>query len=371
MYKYNWTVDDLKNRYYGLLKLREQERNPQRLEMINIDIEYLYDTICDMEYPEKEDTPKLLENYKQIKNAVNKYKFLFEDIKEFNELVGMPIAITPPLKTVSLSKKDILDLTHDFYKEALDKFFFHNFLSQFRKRYTHIKFGTYSDKNPIIGESINIISLKEAFITILRDYDIDDVITTIHEYGHATSLSINPMHLTGSNYTFCEICTLFIEMIASDYLESIFKNGEAEIAKAEKHEIHWCTADLLTTKYRLVKAEEQFYGGNYTSNKMLKESAKKYCKLCSEEVEDIIQNGSLSYDYSISYIFAVELYKMYNEDKEKALYYLRKLIYLDCKSELEYYKTIKRFGLIPNMHMREYNREINSSLLKLTRKNGH
>ena len=370
MVKYNWTVDNLKERYYKLLQMRETENNPKKIELLDLSIDGLYDAIMDIEDPEKDDTQKLLENYKFTKEQINKYKYIFEDIKEFHNLVGTPITPTPPLKTISLSKKDILDLTHDFYKEALDKYFFHNFLKHFRKRYTNIKFERDTDNSQNMGETINILSLEEAFITVLRNNDIEDVLTTIHEYEHATSLSINPKHVVTPNYTFCELDTLFMEMIASDYLEKIFKNGEASLSKASRHEIHCCTADLLTTKYDLVKAEEYFYRGGYTSNKMLKESAKKYCKLSSEEVDDIIQEGSLSYDYSISYIFAVELYKMYKEDKEKALNYLRKLILLDCKNELEYYHNIKRFGLISNLHMREFNREVNESVLALTRKNG-
>lgn len=368
MLKYNWTIDDLKNRYYKILKMRELEKDPKKLELIDLDIEALYSTIIDMEDPEKEDTPKLLENYQYAKREINKYKFLFEDIKEFHNLVGTPITPTPELKTISLSKKDILDLTHDFYKEALDKFFFHNFLKNYRKRFKHITFGSDLDKSDGMGETIHILSLKEAFIKVIRSYDIEDVLTTIHEYEHATTLAINPKHIVGANYTFCELDTLFMEMIASDYLENVFRNGEAALSMASRHEIHCCTADLLTTKFDLVKAEEFFYKDGYKSNKMLKESAKKYCKLSSEEVDDIIQQGSLSYDYSISYIFAVELYKMYKEDREKALNYLRKIVLLDCKSELEFYNTIKRFGIIPNLHMREFNREVNNSVLALTKK---
>lgn len=369
MLKYNWTIDDLKNRYYKLLKMQETETDPEKLDLIIMDINELYECIVDLEDPVKEDTPKLLETYQYAKEAITKYPFLFSDIKEYHELVSSSVISTPYQKTISLSRKDILDLTHDFYKQALDKFLFHNFLKHFRNRYTHIRFMNESESQDFMGETINIPSLNEAFITVLRNYEIEDVLTTIHEYGHAMSISINPTHVYGANRTFCELDTLFMEMIGADYLDSIFKNGESLLAKASTHEIQCCTAELLTSKLNLVEAEEEFYKNGYTSNKILKESAKKYCKLKPEEVEDIIQEGSLSYDYSISYIFAIELYKMYQEDRDKALYYLRKLILLDCKSELEYYNSIKRLGFIPNLHMREFHHEINESVRKLEKKN--
>lgn len=368
MVKYNWTIDDLKEKYNLLLRMQTKEKDPDRLNLILTDIQQLYDYIIEFEDKETEDMPSLLQNYTFAKATLSKYRFLWDDITLFNEEVSKSVKPTPPLKTISLSKKDILDLTHDFYKTELDKFFFHSFLKSFRQRFDHIIFSRDMNSKNCMGESFSILSLKEVFIRVARNFEIEDVLTTIHEYSHATSAIINPMHVLNANYAFCEIDTLFMEMIGADYLERIFKDGEATLAKASSHEIQCCTADLLISKINLIKAEEQHYANGYTSNKVLKESAKKYCKLISEEVDDIIQYGSLSYDYVICYIFAVELYKLYQNDREKALFYLRKLVLLDCKSELEYYNAIKRMGFIPNLNMREYHREINESVLSLQRK---
>lgn len=368
MVKYNWTIDDLKAKYNLLLKMQEVEKDPEKLDLIIKDINYLYEYIMEFEDPQFEDTPKLLENYYFSKEELLKRKFLWGDISLFKEETCNSVTPSPILKNASFSKKDILDLTHDFYKTELDKFFFHNFLKSFRQRYDHLIFTKEIDNKNCMGESFSILSLKEIFIRVLRNFNIEDVLTTIHEYSHATSVIISPTHVSDQNYTFCEIDSLFMEMIAADYLERIFKNGEATIAKANSHELQCCTADVIASKIDLIKAEDLFYNGCYTNNKMLKESAKKYCGLVSEEVDDIIQQGSLSYDYTISYLFAVELYNLYKNDKEKALYILRKIIYLNCKSELEYYNELKRLGLIPNMNMREYHRDINENIRKLEKK---
>lgn len=369
MRKYNWTIDDLKNLLKLLEKKRTLETEPQKLDLLLIDINDLKDFILELECEEPENMSKLLDNYASDKKELSSFKFLWEDIRFFHETVSSSIKNPPLLKTVSLSKKDLLDLTHDFYKEYLDKFFFHNFLKQFRQRFNHIKFDENTYSTEYMGESIHIGSLGETFISIMRDYDIEDALTCIHEYEHATSIVINPYHVHGLNRPFCELDPLFMEMIGADYLESIFKDGEAIKAKASNHETQCLTSELLSSKINLVKAEELHYKDGYTSNKILKESAKKYCGLVSEDVDDLIQYSSLPYDYSISYIFAVELYNMFQNDRDKALYYLKKIIYLNCKTELEYYNELKKMGFIPNLHMREFHHSINESILKLEKKN--
>ena len=53
-----------------------------------------------------------------------------------------------------------------------------------------------------------------------------------------------------------------------------------------------------------------------------------------------------SINYLISFIFALELYYLYKEDKEKALYNLEKIILLNCNSEEEYYNTVSHESMV-------------------------
>ncbi len=369
MKKYNWTIDDIKDRYKLLQKMKREEKNPHKLELIYQDIEEIANYLLDVENPEKEDMPKLLDSYAIAKSELVPRRYMWGDLELFRDETSSSLTIAPILKRNSLSKKDILDLTHDFYKSCLDKNLFHFFLKNFRRRYDHMMFTREQIDPNCMGESLNILSLGESFISSFRDYTIEDVLTTIHEYSHATSAVINPSSLCGDNHTFCEIEPLFMEMIGANYLESIFKNGEATGARAGIHEIQCCSADVLASKIGLIKAEENFYGGKYKSNKELKEGAKKHLGLSSEETDDIIQIGTTSYDYLISYLFAIELYSIYQSDRDKAIDTLKRIINLDCKSELEYFKSLKRMGLIPAYSLREYHRDINESVRKLEKKN--
>ena len=70
---------------------------------------------------------------------------------------------------------------------------------------------------------------------------------------------------------------------------------------------------------------------------------------------------SLSYEaenYLTSYMFAIELYNLYYEDKEKALDTLKKIILLDNKSAEQTYQDIKKLGLNANQGLKKYQKTL-------------
>ena len=68
------------------------------------------------------------------------------------------------------------------------------------------------------------------------------------------------------------------------------------------------------------------------------------------------------YEYAFSYILALELYNLFQEDKDKALDTLKKLIELKCHNSKEYYVNVKKLGLIPNLNLLTYERELQREL---------
>ena len=107
----------------------------------------------------------------------------------------------------------------------------------------------------------------------------------------------------------------------------------------------------------------------YFSNKSLKLIAKNDCNLEAIEVDNILNNAEITaIPYLISYMYALELYKLYKVDPEKSLYILRKIIELNRNSEEEYYNIIKSFGLHPNDCLNKYYKKVERDALTLTRK---
>ena len=366
MNKYNWTIDTLIGRLELIEKLIKGETDSKKLELLKRDYYFLQNHINDYFDHTPEEKYPLLDSLEYFKDSLGQHHYLWGDIKEFTEELGRPIK-TPGLKQCTLSKDDILDITHDFYK-SLNRFFYGNFMKNFYRRKDHIVFRNYNSKIKYTGEAINLPSLKESFIELLREYTIEDILTSIHEYSHATSSLINPKHLSYSKTLFTEIDSIFMELVANDYLEKLFKNNTAPIFKAMKLNEFCGYGDDFQAIIDLIKAEEKLENG-YTNNKLLKRIAEEHCNIYPIEVEMILNETKMSnLVYLISYMFALELYTLYKEDKEKALYYLRKIIMLDGLDEFEYYNNIKKIGIIPNQSLRNYQKQVQEEIQILTRK---
>lgn len=365
MAKYEWTIEDIKNKYKSLKKSLITEKNFEKRKLIIEDIKLLKYCIQDAYDTEIEEQLKILEGYEYFKSVMNKITFVWDDILQFGEITATPLLKIPPIKEYNLSEDDIFDLTHDFYK-TLDKSLYKAFMINFKRRYNHAKFGEIN--GGLKGESINICSNQESFITIDRGYTLDDVITSIHEYSHATSSAINPKHLLPPKNLYQEIDTLFMELISADYLENIFQNGDALLIRANEHGTYANTADILTAQIELIDYEEMMTTG-YNNNRDIKRAGAKF-EIRPQEIENIFTKPIMHQEvYLVSYIFALELYNIYLEDKDKALYYLIKIIELTCKSKEEYYSSILKFGIIPNLNLPELHKKITDEALKLTRKN--
>ena len=366
MAKYNWTIDTLINRMKLIERLIEKETDEEQLFLLQTDYRNLQNHIDDYFDNTKEDMFKLLEGLQYLKDELTPMEFLWPDFQEFAQLTPKFIK-SPTLKRCNLSKNDLLSITHDFYKQ-LNSFFFGNFMKNFYRRNDHIVFRIHEENSLYVGETITLPSLKESFIEILREYTTEDVLTTIHEYSHATSTSINPYHLSSSKTLYTEIDTIFMELIASDYLDKLMKSFNAPIIKADKINEFSGNAETLCAQIDLIEAERQQKNG-FRNNKHLKQIALEEYDIEPDEVEDILNFPQIhSSIYLTSFMFALELYKMYKEDQEKALYYLKKIILLDDLSEEQYYHSIKRFGIIPNLSTSEFYKECKSDVLRLTRK---
>jgi len=367
MAKYNWTIDDIKNRLKYLENIVKTEENTKKRIKIAQDIKNIQYYLSNKQQSFERGQIKLLEGYHLSKEILEDISFIWGDIKEFSEVTEEPLIYISPLKQTSLTKDDLLSITHDFYK-SLNKHIFGNFMRNFYRRYDHIVFKNLEDSNFYRGATISIASTNESFIEIKRDFTIEDAFTTIHEYMHAISTIINHRHLYYPKTLYSEIDTIFMEIIAAEFLESIFHNGQAILDRVSEHSRYAAIADELKSKIQLIEYEKTLKR-NFKNNKELRCAGEVHCKLLPKELDDILTFPVLtSQEYLVSYMFALELYQMFTEDKDKALYYLNKIILLDCRSEEEYYNNIKKFGFIPNLHSQEMHEKFINEGIKLTRK---
>lgn len=364
MVKYNWSIYDIEARMSRLYILLQKETDPKKRLLIEADLRNLKKYFDDQYYHEVYNQKKLLTRYENRKNECSQIEFLKDDFGEFADLTtGFPTA--PEISNVSLSKDDILELTHDFYK-TLNHYFFRRFKKNFAQRYDHIAF-IENSKEKFKGVALSILSLKETFIDIHRDYTLTDVITVIHEYMHATSMVINPYHFLDNKYIYSELDTAFIELLAADYLNGIFKGNTGPALKASNHAERINDVRNVIDTFKIIGFEERL-GCDFDDNSELKNAAQKTCNLSGKMLEDMLTIGDFQPEiYITGYIFAIELYDLYKRDKDLALFFLRSIIEMRCYTYEDYYRQLKKFNLYPNNHMSEYHQELQSDVIRLER----
>lgn len=365
MAKYNWTNETIRERYMECIELWYKETNPTLKKSYFRTARNLQNFL----ESKKETKPNfsLLESYNFEKENFSQREFLWEIYQEFAKVTKSPILNIPDLNNTSLSPKDILELTYDFYK-SLDPFIFKHFMQHFHMRKDHIRFVNQKDNNDFSGINIVISHRNEAFIEVVSENTINDVITTIHEYGHLTSYTINPFNKCTPNFYYTEVITLFLELIGADYLGNLFGSDNSIILKADNHNTMSDFTNITSRKIDLFTCEELIPNG-YTKNEDFKTIGKELLNLNFEEIKSLFTNENVEIDdYVIGYIVAIELYYIYLEDKDKAIYILKKMLLYKAKSELDYFNNLKRLGIIPNQHIHEYVTTLRSDVLTLSRK---
>ena len=348
MVHYNWTIDQIRDRYSYLCHLysRNKPIDDDAKEKLIDDLAYLKSLIEDKELECQ--TESLLEKYHGASEQLEDVDFLWDEIRDFS-LCTKEDFDTTPLKTCSLSRRDLLDLTHDFYKDCFDHFFFGNFMKNFYRRRDHILFEPAKDTT-LKGESISISSTKETFLRINRGYTFDDLITTIHEYMHATSFTINGDHFIFNKDIYAEIDPILTELLACDYFETVFKDHKMDALKVYIHNIFCKKAHDASQLISLYDIESE--RGCFKNNRELRKVALE-CGIT--DLEKAL--GSFNLVPTIDYIFAVEFYYLYREDREKALNLLKKFIMMAFGDETKYYAELRKLGIYPNTNSRELHKE--------------
>lgn len=224
-----------------------------------------------------------------------------------------------------LSLKKLLNLVHDFFKNATTKEFYEMFMNMLKNneivlyKNKDYKFGAYTVFWAFNNTPIMIIICNNFYKDLDDDYAYIPII--VHEIGHGISDLIN-YHIAfqQENVIFDEIISIFFELICNDY--------------------------FYHTQYRSSAITYAYRNYNDIINK-------------AQEIQnynpDSLEDPALKYRYIIGFNIAVELYMIYLKDKDKAFNLLNEIIkipkFLPPK---EYYKRILELGIAPNNSMDEY-----------------
>jgi len=325
-------------------------------------IEYILNTLCSN--PEIK-IPKMIEIYNHTKEHFNKIKFAWDPYFDFYTIANFDDEMKFSNKTRTFSNKDLLELTHDFYKQ-LDQEFFKYFNKLYKIKDKRVSFIPFNEGENY-GETRIVTKANAPYINVKKLATYQDVFSTVHEFSHGISSLMNPRHITPEKMLFTEIDSTFMELIAADYFSKILDNEKIQTYKAEKHHFYSEIAERFVSYLKLIILEDLLKEG-YTNKKRLKSFAIGYCNLNKDSFNDLIYGGYESYDkYLLDYMFAVELYTLYKLDKDAALYYLKRIINLKRPTSEKYFEDILKLGIIPNANMLEYHEEIKNYLNDFSR----
>ena len=348
MVHFNWTIDQIRDRYSYLCRLysKNEIKSEEGREKLIEDLALLKSMLEDKDL-ECQDA-SLLERYHGKTEQLEDIDYLWGEIRDFSICTKEDFA-TVPIKTCSLSRKDLLDLTHDFYKHCFDHFFFGNFMKSFYRRRDHILFEPANIAG-LKGESFSIHTTKESFLTVKREFTYDDLITTAHEYMHATSFAISGEHFLYSKEPYSEIDTTLVELLACDYFESVFKDHKMDALKVALHKKFCDDAHNMSRLMSLYELESEL--GCFTCNRDLRRKATE-CGIT--DLDNVLDDTPII--PTLDYMFAIEFYYLYKVDKDKALNTLKKFIMMDYDDDVRYCKELNNLGLFPNANSRELHKE--------------
>lgn len=332
-------LQKLNNKLYILSSLDRSLYSKTLLQEIDSDIATLLYLI--RSFKRKEEEKEVLSNLEESIKRITKNPSVLESMQTFckqsmsfslkiDEI--LPNSIFFPYQRKDYTKKDILTLTHDFYA-SLNSYFYQIFMSEFQERDKYILFfdKAYGHNT---GETCYLNTSNEKYIKLSRYGNIEDVITCIHEYMHVIGLNISISEMDSNKNLVSEIATYFIEFLAQDYLNKVLKDNDATYNRVNNHITEVDDSLYLNTIMAFRKSTN--------IPDYLQRVDTKYYSHVSYQEQDY---------YLTSYIYAIELYHLYLQDKDKALFILKRIIMMISKSEDGYLNIIKRLGLTPNLHL--------------------
>lgn len=258
-------------------------------------------------------------------------------------------------KRMILPEKDSVDLSEEFFHECGP--FFSNAFKFFKEdAKDHLKF--ISPSRCSTGEIYYVESTGDYFMFIPRYNNITRTTTLLHEIEHFLDIVNRDSFRFQSLINECS--AIFMEMIGCDWIADKLKAGKDNI-KA-RFAIH----TLIKTESLDIVARNNFLS-----------FVDKHCDLDDKYlIEKLCEYGynqddlyyflgtSLDHDYccQISYLIAIELYTIYQQDKEKALFILKHIIMFGTNSNI--LSILNKFNIKLNTNAVKYELDMCLALAK-------
>ena len=308
--RYNTTLLDLQN-------YSRRKRNV--IDQLNENSEVLsYQTLSSEELPFSTSFEQLLYDTSDVASNT----LYYPQIEEFRDILKDDIKDTKFKHKVEpkldISSDETFALIHDFYK-SLNPYFFKKFLTIYKNRDKIINFNpevASDDASTIIFSFCNAMFIDEGIEGDNREEILNGL---THEIGHTIGSLMRRDRYDG-NARFVEIEALFFEMLSEDYYSKVLDNRYFDELLLEKLLTYYNSSKSLIAHKHVIE-------NVFDKLRDVDEPYEYYVSVAKKEKDykgDIDANKRVKYLYS--YLTALELYELYQDDPELAFEKLKEIV---------------------------------------------
>lgn len=362
----SWYKNKFSSQLEELYRLR-QSAEGETLVKINDTIEIITSLIKDERESPIFDLHSKLEKNSFYLNFFACFWHIVEPLTKQEKIPFSPRYASIP----KLTDEDLFDLIHDFFKETTDREMFKAFRRIYKKREKFVAMH-YLQDDTVTADAMYLPYYNQTYIRKKRNHDFDDLADLIHEFGHGIQFFTNfDRRLFYENEPFSEVISMFFELLSMEYFAKmgVFSRAASDsmiilFNQQRKH------SKLFTLETEILHSwDTQVSQNRQKTYDMLDQKIEKEAEEFDEDIYDLW--SLLDYDlpskfhYSCSYMFAIELLKIYRQDRDLGLYILRQFMLLNHKtSNIMYYEKILEMGLIPGQNLDEYRSYIMQPIFK-------
>ena len=289
---------------------------------------------------------QLGEDYKHwadFRKYVPKLKRFFNGGLYFSE------AVSPKFKEIKVSDEDTVMLAREFFSKQGEFFVKHfdNFLED--EAEDHIDF--FDPSKHSSGEMMYLHTTGDKFIFAANYSNIVKPTAFVHEAQHVIDNEANPEFF--ENNVIRETAAVFMELLATDYFNNFFGLDNQNLLRQFQilSIIKMDTRDALY-RDRMIKIYKKIK--DYKPDHIYKRLTKRI----NTDYADFMADYSIYqlYNYQIPYLTAIELYTLYQVDKDKALNILIDIILNGTPKNI--FTLLAKHGISLNKHSHQYEEEL-------------
>lgn len=357
-----WNINYLKKLYTKYSSIAAKTSNPT----LSLEYESTANSILDIIDRYNEMTNKGRRNfdtlefpyYKEIVSSdfsiISKYGYYCPFVRLLSEYwEKLSLSPNTDLPIINTDANKIITVSRSFY-DTLESPFADEFqiMSTTFKDTIHMKKLTGSTITA--GQTYHVYGTDISFFELGYNNTLQDYVSAIHEFGHGVSCRFNHDAMWDfGKYCLIEVDSLFFELLGTDYLgEKLNRPKDAFDINIHVLKDYIYSAMLIKTKLDMYSTFDRI---DLNNKRFTKQYLQQEVGLNKAGIKDVMTSYIRDYmHYVISYLTAVELYLIYQNNPNKALELLFNIINIRKNNSKDYLEYIRTLGIEPGKNFDSY-----------------